>query len=83
MDQVTWKAFGRDWKVFLSLSDLFEGNLEHFQGRLEGDANARVSFSLMVNDDGTFKVHAMLLLDNETFWLAPAINASFDLMMYK
>jgi len=82
-DQVSWKAFNRTWKVDLTLTDLFDGNIEHFHGKLEGDLNATVSFSLMLAANGSLTVHAMISLSNDTYWLASSLNASVNIYMYR
>lgn len=78
MAEVSWKAFGREWRISLSLSSVAEGNTEHFLGSLKGEASAIVSVSLMLN--GT--VRAMIITANETYWLGPLLNATAELGIY-
>jgi hypothetical protein len=65
-DTVSWKAFGREWTVRLVLSDVVEDNTDYFQGTLDGDVNAAVSFALL---PGT-GLSGMVIAEGNTWWIS-------------
>jgi len=64
-DLATWRAFGRQWTVQLSLSEVTEDNTDYFHGTLEGDAQAVVSFALLPGQG----LSGMIAERNNTWWI--------------
>lgn len=66
-DSASWTAFGREWKVRLSLSEVVEDNIDiYFHGTLEHDVNAVVSFNLL---PGT-GLSGMIATQASTWWIS-------------
>jgi hypothetical protein len=65
-DFVSWTAFGREWRVRLTLSEVVEDNEDYFYGTLEGDETAAVSFALLPG----MGLSGMLITRTETYWIA-------------
>lgn len=65
-DLASWRAFGRQWTVRLSLSDVTDDNTDYFHGTLDGDNKAVVSFSLLPG----MGLSGMIALRNQTWWIA-------------
>jgi len=64
-DSVSWKAFGREWTVRLSLSEVTPDNMDYFHGTLDGDVGAVVSFALL---PGT-GLSGMIITGADTWWI--------------
>jgi len=83
-DWVSWRAYGRIWKVTdLKLSEVIEHNLHYFHGVLEDEPDSVVSLTLLPG----LEFSCMIITANETWWLQPVANrlgeAIVDLFMYK
>lgn len=76
--EFSFNAYGRRWNLRLSLSNLVEGNAEHFQGQLEGDPKSVASVSLFSLRDIT----GMILTANETFWIEKNSHNLSDPVVY-
>jgi hypothetical protein len=65
-DSVSWTAFGREWTVRLTLSDVVEDNTDYFHGSLDGDVNAVVSFALLPG----VGLSGMVASESSTWWIS-------------
>jgi hypothetical protein len=65
-DSVSWTAFGREWTVRLTLSDVVEDNMDYFHGTLDGDVNAVVSFALLPG----VGMSGMIATQSSTWWIS-------------
>jgi hypothetical protein len=73
-DAVSWRAFGREWTVQLSLSQVMEDNEDYFHGTLVGDETAVVSFSLLPG----LGLSGMIATHNETWWITARGKVAHD-----
>jgi len=82
-DWISWRAYGRTWKVIdLQLSAVVEHNQHYFHGMLEGEADSIVSLTLLPG----MEFSGMIITFNETWWLQPIVRQGdgiVDLYMYK
>jgi len=82
MDLVSWRAYGRIWRVALQLSDVVEHNQYYYHGILEDEPTAVVSFTFLPG----LEFSGMIITSNETWWLQPVLRGEsmvIDLYMYQ